>query len=312
MTLNNQKYVYNNFVDFFFIKFPFIFPIFYVFILYTFPELENYLILTTIILLAEPHFGATWAIFFDKRNYEYHINKAKLYYGGSLIIILFSVLGFFYFQGLFFLVFYGFNIYHVTKQSLGIVKLYNLDNKEKKYQIFFIYNLNFLFFLIGLFRFYIPIINEDNLFFLNLIIISCIILIFLYQLKRYNSIQNSFTTLTGMIIFMPILFVEKPIHAILLGVTMHYSQYIFISAKVFAGRRKNKLFGSKFLLYILFYGLIMGFLTSQNHIGDDFSKNLILIPLIGQMLHFYLDGFLWKFSEKHNRENTLRYIFQKN
>ena len=115
-----------------------------------------------------------------------------------------------------------------------------------------------------------------------------------------------------MIIFMPILFVEKPIHAILLGVTMHYSQYIFISAKVFAGRGKNKLFGSKFLIYILFYGLIMGFLTSQNHIGDDFSKNLILIPLIGQMLHFYLDGFLWKFSEKHNRENTLRYIFQKN
>ena len=30
----------------------------------------------------------------------------------------------------------------------------------------------------------------------------------------------------------------------------------------------------------------------------------------GQMLHFYLDSKLWKFSEKHNRENTLKYITQ--
>ena len=37
-------------------------------------------------------------------------------------------------------------------------------------------------------------------------------------------------------------------------------------------------------------------------------KNLILIPLIGQMLHFYLDSQLWKFSEKHVRINTLLHI----
>ena len=37
-------------------------------------------------------------------------------------------------------------------------------------------------------------------------------------------------------------------------------------------------------------------------------KNLIIIPIIGQMLHFYLDSQLWKFSIKHNRENVLKYI----
>jgi len=41
---------------------------------------------------------------------------------------------------------------------------------------------------------------------------------------------------------------------------------------------------------------------------SDILKNLIVIPIVGQMLHFYLDSQLWKFSEKHNRENILKYI----
>ena len=46
--------------DFFFIKFPILFPVIYFFILYNFPSLENILIVMTILFLAEPHFGATW------------------------------------------------------------------------------------------------------------------------------------------------------------------------------------------------------------------------------------------------------------
>ena len=39
-----------------------------------------------------------------------------------------------------------------------------------------------------------------------------------------------------------------------------------------------------------------------------FLSNLIIIPITGQMLHFYLDSQLWKFSIKHNRDNVLKYI----
>ena len=39
-------------------------------------------------------------------------------------------------------------------------------------------------------------------------------------------------------------------------------------------------------------------------------SNLIIIPIIGQMLHFYLDSQLWKFSFLHNRENVLKYILK--
>jgi len=37
-------------------------------------------------------------------------------------------------------------------------------------------------------------------------------------------------------------------------------------------------------------------------------QQLIIIPIVGQMLHFYLDSQIWKFSVKHNRDNTLFYL----
>ena len=41
---------------------------------------------------------------------------------------------------------------------------------------------------------------------------------------------------------------------------------------------------------------------------DVYFRQLIIIPIIGQMLHFYLDSQLWKFSEKYNRDNTLTFL----
>ena len=35
---------------------------------------------------------------------------------------------------------------------------------------------------------------------------------------------------------------------------------------------------------------------------------LILIPIIGQIIHFYLDSQLWKFTNPHNRENVYNFI----
>ena len=34
-----------------------------------------------------------------------------------------------------------------------------------------------------------------------------------------------------------------------------------------------------------------------------------LIPIIFQFYHFYIDGFIWKFSEKHIRESVASYIY---
>ena len=57
--------------QFYLVKFPIIFPILYGAFLYTFPNLETELIIITILLLAETHFGATWPFMVDKVNYPF-------------------------------------------------------------------------------------------------------------------------------------------------------------------------------------------------------------------------------------------------
>ena len=57
-----------------FIKFPILFPIIYGSVLYMFPQYETELILITILLLAETHFGATWPFFLSKSNIEHILN----------------------------------------------------------------------------------------------------------------------------------------------------------------------------------------------------------------------------------------------
>ena len=61
-----------------FIKFPIIFPIIYGSILFVFPQYETELVLITILLLAETHFGATWPFFLSKANID-HIKNDKAF-----------------------------------------------------------------------------------------------------------------------------------------------------------------------------------------------------------------------------------------
>ena len=123
--------------------------------------------------------------------------------------------------------------------------------------------------------------------------------------------KNFFTLITGCIIFYPVCFVSNPVHAILMGVTMHYTQYLYLTHKVFLGRKKNKIINTsfnKYLFLIIFYSIIMSLLSLSGKSTNEMFNFLIIIPIIGQMLHFYLDSQLWKFSKTHNRENTLRFI----
>ena len=116
-----------------------------------------------------------------------------------------------------------------------------------------------------------------------------------------------------MIIFYPMCFVSNPIHAIIMGVTMHYSQYLILTYQV--KKRRNILDTKKikyyFFSFVLIYGIIMTSFSSLGNNSDTIVKNLIIIPIIGQMIHFYLDSFLWKFSNKNVRQSTLPFIFSK-
>ena len=137
----------------FFIKFPIIFPIIYGTLLFLFPQYETQLILITLLVLAETHFGATWPFFLAKSNIEY-IKKDKtklIFYPFSIVLV--SLLGFFFFKSFFLMIFFMANVYHVTRQSFGVCKLYCKNNLEISYQESFIYIFNFIFFIVAFFRF---------------------------------------------------------------------------------------------------------------------------------------------------------------
>lgn len=204
-------------------------------------------------------------------------------------------------------------MYHVTRQSYGIISLYTKEALEKTHYSNVIYLFNLMFFLIALFRFYMPIIHDDILFILNLIIVTLMLIVFWFELNKFGFSENFLTLITGVLIFYPVCFVQNPVHAIIMGVTMHYSQYLFLTSKVINKRslennlsRKSKIYN--FVLIVIIYSLIMSVLSILGKNNSEFLKTLIFIPITGQMLHFYLDSQLWKFSELHNRENILKYL----
>ena len=296
------------------VKFPIIFPIIYGILLYQFPNFENYLIFFTLLLLAESHFGATWPFFLNNSNFDFiKKNKFSLIFIPITIRIL-CVAGFFLFKTTFLLIFFMANMYHVTRQSFGVYKLYAKKIEQTKFQESSIYLLNFIFFLIGFFRFYFPLIKNDFLIYLNILIILLIVFLLLYYFIKYNMNDDFFVFFTGLIIFYPICFVNNPVHAIVMGVTMHYTQYLYLTYKVYLGRRQNKTVNTskkKFFFIIFLYALLMSIFSLFGKNSNDIINSLIIIPITGQMLHFFLDSQLWKFSVKHNRINILNYLTHK-
>ena len=307
-----MNYVISRKIDFLLIKFPIFFPIAYYILLISFPSYENYLILFTLLFLAEPHFGATWPFMVDKKNnYIKKENSLTLIYF-PILICVFCLAGFFLFSSLFFLIFYLANFFHVTRQSAGISKLYIKDLNQKKFQEISLYLYGAILFIIGFFRFYYPIITESEIIIISLSMIVLLIFFLIVHLKLFGT-NEIFTFITGMIIFYPMCFVSNPIHAIIMGVTMHYSQYLILTYQV--KQRRNILDTKKikyyFFSFVLIYGIIMTSFSSLGNNSDTIVKNLIIIPIIGQMIHFYLDSFLWKFSNKNVRQSTLPFIFSK-
>ena len=301
------------------IKFPIFFPLFYGVILFAFPQFELQLIFVTILILAEPHFGATWPFFINKVNTNYIKEKKFWLIYLPIVVGLFSLLGFIFFRDEFLLIFFATNVYHVTRQSFGICKLYCERTDERKFQEILIYLINFIFLIIAFFRFYILVINENNIMIINILVLLLVTIIFFIYIIKFGFSQNFLTFITGCIIFSPVCFVDNPVHAIIMGVTMHYSQYICLTYFIYKKREEasehenKKLLGIKYYKYfftISIYAIIMSQLSLFGKFDDSTLKNFIVIPIIGQMLHFYLDSQLWRFSESHNRSHVLKYIKQ--
>jgi hypothetical protein len=224
--------------QFLLVKFPIIFPLIYGFILFQFPNFETELIILTILLLAETHFGATWPFFINKVNSNYIKENRIALIAIPIIIVALSLFGFFLVNKFFLLIFFAANMFHVTRQSFGVCKLYCRELDENKFQELWVYLIIFIFFVIGFFRFYFPIINESNFLLTNVIVAIFLLILCIYYLIKFKFSENFLTFLTGCLIFYPMCFVGNPVHAIIMGVTMHYTQYIYLTYNVYNLRKK--------------------------------------------------------------------------
>ena len=101
----------------FFVKFPILFPLVYLIVLYSFPSFEAHLIFFTILILAETHFGATWPFFLDKVNVPYIKQKKIELIIVPILLTFFCIIGFFYFKNLFLLIFFAANMYRLRSRS---------------------------------------------------------------------------------------------------------------------------------------------------------------------------------------------------
>ena len=316
--------------DLLLIKFPIWIPILYLIL----SRLDEVMFLPTLILflfLGELHFGSTYGFFFDKNYRSQFKNNIYIYLVMPILILLFCIFIGFYFSisAVLFLILL-FNFFHVNRQSIGVFRLFNKLN-DKKFKLIFetlIYFFSFGFCLIGLLKF----VFKSELFFNYqvqifiisnfLILLSLFVLILLMFLKERIVLDCIFTYLTGILIFYPVFLTDNLIEVFAMGVGMHYIQYIGLTWSIFQRKSQRNVSPDKNFNYfaklrniviILFiYSILMILCSNLNLNYNDEKIGIYLIPVFFQLIHFYIDMFIWRFSDNHTRENLIPFLFSKN
>ena len=90
--------IFSRSLDILFLKFPIYLPLIYGVLLYSFPDYEYILVFLTLLLLAEPHFGATWPFLVNKVNSEKLLSKKIFFLFMPILIIISSFVAYFYME----------------------------------------------------------------------------------------------------------------------------------------------------------------------------------------------------------------------
>ena len=319
-----NKVTENIFLDNLLINFPFWFPLTYLFLVFNFPSYSNYIFFASLFLFAETHFASTWLFFFDRQNWSWlKVNFYKLVYLPLYCLVL-TIIVWHFSPTLIIIVHYLASGWHVTKQSTGILKMYKVNPRFYEYIVYFI---SFTCLSIGLNKPGLLASNLDKSGINTLIMIFSIIYFLILILNISGILNRSLSNLmplfTGVFIYIPILFFDNLSIATALGVGMHWCQYITIiwstylrkNLKLEKDNKKLKFSNIKKLSFVLVYALIMSSLAffGMPKQVNEFTQYsfLYLIPLLFQLYHFYVDGYIWKFSDPHIQKSILPYIFKK-
>ena len=322
------KVVNSSFLDRNFIFFPIWIPIIYFLLIENFQNYEQYIFLAFFFLLGETHFGSSWLLFIDKNKLRYVKSNIYIFFYIPVLILLFSV-AIATFLGIDFLLFLIllFNFFHVTRQSIGVLKITEFAHNLRQIVSLYggIYLVCFLCVVSGSINFlyygdeYNLILDKLNFYIYFLFFLFSVVNLFFFLSKKI-SLNCFLSFLTGSSMFLPLCFIDQIHHAMMMGIGMHYSQYLFIALPVFFRRLKSADMENKKLtinnavyltvFYLSVYSLLMVILANNKDL-HFLNIPLFLIPVLFQTLHFYIDMFIWRFSNPNIRNIVLPFMFKK-
>ena len=150
-----KKYILSKKLDLILIQFPIWIPLLFLSITNVFPDSYK-VVLILYLIFGEIHFGSTFIFFLDKKYRELFQDEKYVFLFWPILLILFCIFFSFIFSvsAVLFLILL-FNFYHVNRQSVGILKLY--ENKKiislNNHSIFLLYIISFSLCLIGVLKF---------------------------------------------------------------------------------------------------------------------------------------------------------------
>ncbi len=327
--VNQEKIIINKKIDYTLFIFPIWVPILIILCSSTLNVDDRILAFVFLALVGESHFAAT-LFFFTKKNRNYILTNRFWFIYIPIILVILNTFLFLWNVTLTLIIASLMSAYHVTRQSIGINRLYSRRNKKLEFMIYlssawFVFygglkllqNLNLVRFL--------PNLIVDNYFkimasFLDLsylfILLLAIFIFTKFQKGRTLgglNIKQTLVLTVGIFMYSPYLFFE-PVLAAVLGVSIHWIQYLFLTATIYF-RNNNydqlKRFGPpyKMLVFFLLLTLIISVGDFPRTVSNLITMSLI-IPLNLQLLHYFYDGIIWRASDPYLNENIFKKIFK--
>ena len=292
------------------------------------PEQRPFIFFIYLFFLGESHFGVTWLFIKNKSNRKWLLERKTTFVAIPLLLIIsFVFLGIYSLRLAVYLLSLV-SFFHITRQSIGLFKIY--ADRPTKHDESFIYFSTVFWATISFYRFIVaPFFAERFAFYSNHqttleILISTIgflgiavfLLMIFFRQRRHKNALGSASLAVSLLMFAPLGFVKYIQDATIIGVGIHWCQYLALNFKLYisnngSAKRLRTTFYTQYALitFVFLYGFVMaGVLTG---LGSEFSSNSlwILIPLVFEMGHFYIDAFIWKFSNPYIRETVGRKLF---
>jgi uncharacterized membrane protein len=291
----------------------------------------------SLFVLGMPHYLSTYSYYFDDKNAAYARKRAIAFYAGPVLIV-FALAGAILLKlyMLVALIVDVWNVFHVSRQSSGILSVYRHlnagDNRSEKVPA----NLALVLIGFGLYSvtiadqpdvmYYLRRLPFDVTLFLGPALLSAGLIALGFLVMRMRRRAMSFVTpetlflTTSALLFLPYVLMKDRHNATSAMLAGHYVQYLgllwLLNFRKYAevtGSMKQRMLASisrsvpRILILLLSLVAVTGIVDRAIHHFNAMGLHNWLLNLV-VLMHFYLDGLVWAFKHPHTRATIGPYL----